>query len=240
MTKFKIQNSRLQIPDSIKESLIFNFQSSIQKGFTLIELLIAIAISSIVFLSIISTYSMTLRTLEKWDSREEDYYLARNIFRKMRSEISSLYFISDSTVVSASQEKTDYNGLEGDEKTFSFYTTAKSLYFPFTCLMKVTYKFIVDDENKGLPTHQYIGGVGLLIREEEPMINFPMEEDKYSKAYVWGDNLEDFSFQYSDGKDWHDSWNIEQTDQILKAVKIEIISSREEKFSTIIYLPTEI
>jgi hypothetical protein len=167
--------------------------------------------------------------LEKWDSREEDYYLARNIFRKMHSEISSLYFISDSTVVSTSQEKTDYNGLEGDEKTFSFYTTAKSLYFPFTCLMKVTYKFIVDDENRKL-----------LIREEEPMINFPMEEDKYSKAYIWGDNLKDFSFQYSDGKDWHDSWDIEQTDQILKAVKIEIISLREEKFSTIIYIPTEI
>ncbi|MBU1631293.1 MAG: GspJ family type II secretion system protein [Candidatus Omnitrophica bacterium] len=196
-------------------------------GFTLVELLIAVAISSIVFLAIISTYSLTLKTLEKWDGRQEDYYLARNVFRKMRSEISSVYFITDSQAVSTSQEKTDYNGLEGDEKTFSFYTTAKSLYFPFTCLTKITYKFIINDENKGL-----------LIREEEPLVNFTLDEHKYLKSYVWSDNLKNFNFKYSDGKDWLDSWDIQQTEKILKAVKIELISSHEEKFSTIIYIPT--
>ncbi|MCK4904989.1 type II secretion system protein [bacterium] len=206
-----------------------NSQSQIHNGFTLVELLIAVAISSIVFLAIISTYSLTLKTLDKWDSRQEDYYLARNVFRKMRSEISSVYFITDSQAVSTLQEKTDYNGLEGDEKTFSFYTTAKSLYFPFTCLTKVTYKFILDDEDKGF-----------LIREEEPIVNFTLDEHKYLKSYVWSDNLKNFNFKYSDGKDWLDSWDIQQTEKILKAVKIELISSHEEKFSTVIYIPTEI
>lgn len=206
-----------------------NFHLFNRTGFTLVEILIAIAISSIVFLAIISTYSLTLKTLEQWDSREEDYYLARNIFRKMRSEISSVYFISDSQIVSTGEEKTDYNGLEGSEQTFGFYTTAKSLYFPFTCLTKVTYKFIADDKNSKL-----------LIREEEPLVNFSLEENRLLKSYIYSDNLKDFKFQYSDGENWHDSWNIEQANQTLKAVRIELISSHEEKFSTIIYLPTEI
>ncbi len=205
-------------------------------GFTLVELLIAIAISSIIFLSIISTYSLTLRTVSQWNDRQEDYYLARNIFRKIYTEVSSLYFISDLQVVSTQEEKTDYSGLEGDEKTLSFYTTVKSLYFPSTCLTKVTYEFIVDEEGKTL-----------LIRKEEPVVNFPIEEDPYfetqprhSKSYIWADNLKDFNFRYSDGEDWHDSWDIEQTSKVLKSIKIEFVSSNEEKFSTIIYLPMQI
>ena len=86
-----------------------------------------------------------MNMVEKWDKREEDYYLARNIFRRMHDEVSSLYSISDSNNHSGLETST----LEGDEKTFSFYTTAKSLYFPFSCLMKVTYKFIISDEGKG-------------------------------------------------------------------------------------------
>ncbi len=209
--------------------VLTNYWLPKRTGFTLVELLIAVAISSIVFLTLISTYSMTLRTLEKWDSREEDYYLARNIFKRMRSEISSVYFISDSQAVSTQQGNTDYNGLEGDGKSFSFYTTIKSLYFPFTCLTKVTYKFVVDDKNKRL-----------LIRKEEPLINFSLEENKYLKSYVYSDNLKDLNFKYSDGENWHDTWNIEQASQILYGIRIELVSSHEEKFSTVIYLPTQI
>jgi len=198
-------------------------------GFTLVELLIAVAISSIVFLSIISTYWVTLKTLDAYGERGENSFTARNIFRKMFCEISSVYFIQDSRVVSGSEEKTDYKGLEGDEKTFSFYTTSRSLYFPFTCLTKITYRFVSDGEEKGL-----------LIREEAPIINFQEDEDKISKAYVYSDKLKDFNFQYSDGKNWHDSWDIEQSGQTLEAVKIEFVLSGGETFSTVIYLPTKI
>lgn len=195
-------------------------------GFTLVEILIAVAISSIIFLSIISTYSLTLRTLGRWGEREENYYLARNIFRRMNSEISSVYFLGDSQVVSVQEEKTDYNGLEGSEKTLSFYSTTSSLYFPFSCLTKITYKFIAENEDEKL-----------LIREEEPLVNFTLEENFLSKSYVYSDSLKDFGFQYYDGKDWHDSWDIEKTEQTLRAVRIEIVSASDEKFSTVIYLP---
>ncbi|MDD5454297.1 MAG: type II secretion system protein [Candidatus Ratteibacteria bacterium] len=215
-----MKNYRLQV---------INYWSPELTGFTIVELLIAVAISSMVFLAVISTYSMTLRTLEKWDDREEDYYLARNIFRKMYVEVSSIYFVSGSQLVSGQQEENDYNGWGGDEKSFSFYTTAKSLYFPFACLTKVTYKFIVDDEDKKL-----------LIREEEPLINFALEENRYLKSYVYGDNLKDFKFQYSDGENWYDSWDTQQASKSLYGVKVELVSSHEEKFSTIIYVPTKI
>jgi prepilin-type N-terminal cleavage/methylation domain-containing protein len=205
-------------------------------GFTLVEILIAIAISSIIFLVVISTYSMTLKTLDIWGNTEEDYYLARNIFRRMRSEISSLYYVPEPMNTSAQQERTDYNGLEGHENTFSFYTTAKSLYFPFTCLTKVTYEFIIDDEGKNS-----------FIRTEEPLIDFPDNGDLYldsrqsnCESYVYSNNLKDFKFQYFNGEDWYDYWNIERAEEILKAVKIEIVSSHGEKFSTIMQIPAGI
>ena len=53
-------------------------------------------------------------------------------------------------------------------------------------------------------------------------------------------DLKDFSFQYSDGKKWYDSWNSEEKNQIPRAVKIVLVSSREQTFSTIIYIPIEI
>ena len=151
--KFKIQDSRyhysrLKIENSRftnNKSLIFNFESLIEnRGFTLIEILIALSISSIIFLVIISTYSLTMNTLGKWDNQEENHYLARNIFRRMHDEISSLYPVSDLK----SPNKSETSVVEGDEKTFSFYTTAKSLYFPFSCLIRVTYKFITNDEGR--------------------------------------------------------------------------------------------
>ena len=190
-------------------------------GFTLLELLIALAISSIVFLVIISTYSLTMNTLEKWANREEDYYLARNIFRRMNDEVSSLYFISDS--------KNETSAVEGGEKTLSFYTTAKSLYFPFSCLTRVTYEFITSDEGKSL-----------LIREEKPLVNFSLEEKAYLKSYVWSENLKDLNFKYSDGKNWYDSWSSGKKNQIPRAIKLVLTFSREETFSTAIYIPTEI
>ena len=205
------QDSRLLIN---KQSSIFNLQFSIRNGFTLIEILIALAISSVIFLAIISTYSLTMKIVEKWDKREEDYYLARNIFRRMHSEISSLYFVS------SGEEKDE---LRGDEKTLQFYTVKKSVYLPFTGLIKITYEFTVDDEGKTL-----------LVRKEEPLVNFSLEENVIEKSYVWSETLKDFSFEYSDGRNWYDS--IDET-QKLKAIKIILVSSHEEKFSTIIYLP---
>lgn len=189
------------------------------KGFTLLELLIALAISSIVFLVIISTYSLTMNTLEKWDNREEDYYLARNIFRRMNDEISSLYFISDS--------KSGISAVEGSGKTLSFYTTAKSLYFPFSFLTRVTYEFITGEEGKSL-----------LIRREKPLVNFLLEEKVYLKSYVWSEGLKDLSFKYSDGKNWYDSWSSGKKNQIPRAIKLVLTFSREETLSTAIYIPT--
>ncbi len=189
-------------------------KGSIYSGFTLLEVLIALAISSLIFLVIISTYSLTMNTLEKWDTKEEDYYVARNIFNRMDNEISSIYSISDT------------KSFEGDEKTFSFYTTAGSIYFPFSCLMKITYKFITNDE-----------GQNLLTREEEPLINFSLEENVIFKSYVWSEDLKDFSFKYSDGHNWYDSI---KEGQKLQIVRITLTSLHKEKFTTIIYIPTGI
>jgi prepilin-type N-terminal cleavage/methylation domain-containing protein len=195
------------------------------RGFTLVELLVALLISSIIFLVIVSTYSSTINTIEKWDRREEDYYLARNIFRRMRSEISSLHSISNSQNYS----KSDTSTLEGDEKSLSFYTQAESLYFPCSCLVKVTYEFVIGDDERSL-----------LIREEEPWVNFSLEENVHLKSYVWSEDLKDLSFQYSDGKKWYDEWDSKEGEKTLQAVRVVLISPHEEKFSTIIYIPTEI
>ena len=209
-----------------KKLPITNYQLR-KLGFTLIELLLALAISSIIFLVIISTYSLTMNMVEKWDNREEDYYLARNIFKRMHNEISSLYFLENETP--AGNTKVDGLELEGDKTTFSFYTTAKSLYFPFPCLIKVTYKFLVSDD-----------GRGLLTREEKPAVNFSLEENMYLKSYVWSEKLKDFNFQYSDGKIWFDSWNSSSKSGIPRAVRIVLVSPHKETFSTIIYIPTDI
>lgn len=222
-------NYNVKVVFPVFKSAIRNQKSEIRTGFTLVELLIALAISSIIFLVIISTYSLTINMREKWGRREEDYYLARNIFKRMHSEISSLYFISDPRPAPEGLTEKNNSDLKGDEKTFSFYTTAKSLYFPFSCLMKVTYKFIADDDEKSL-----------LVREEEPLINFSLEENAHLKSYVWSETLKDFSFQYSDGKKWYDEWDSKEKRLVLRAIKIVLISSHKETFSTTIYIPTEI
>ena len=225
MRKNSSQYSVVSIQERRKKRLPTTVYSLQSTGFTLLELLIALSISSIIFLVIISTYSLTMNTLGKWDNQEENYYLARNIFRRMHDEISSLYPISDLK----SPNKSETSVVEGDEKTFSFYTTAKSLYFPFSCLIRVTYKFITNDE-----------GENFLIREEKPYVNFSLEEKTYIKSYVWSTDLKDFSFQYSDGKQWYDSWNSEEKNKIPQALKIVLVSPHEQTFSTIIYIPTGI
>lgn len=207
------------------KSKIRNQQSRIRNGFTLVELLIALGISSIIFLVIISTYSSTMRMIEKWGQREEDYYIARNILGRMRNEISSFNSISDADNNTSSEE----SEIRGDERTFSFYTSSRSLYFPFHCIVKVTYKFTVNDDGKGV-----------LVREEEPSVNFSLEENKYLKSYVWVQDLKDFAFQYSDGEEWHDEWDTDDSSYTLKAVRITLISSQKNKLSAIIYIPTEI
>jgi hypothetical protein len=145
----------------------------------------------------------------------------------MHNEISSLYFVENGTPTDT--QNTNGWELEGDKTTFSFYTTAKSLYFPIPCLIRVTYKFVINDDEKGL-----------LTREEKPAVNFSLEENMYLKSYVWSERLKDFSFQYSDGKIWSDSWNSSSKNQIPRAVRIILISPHEETFSTTIYIPTEI
>ena len=60
--QFKIQDSRLKIPCSIRESLIFNFKSSMNsKAFTLLEVLISLAIVSITLVVLIHSQLLSLR-----------------------------------------------------------------------------------------------------------------------------------------------------------------------------------
>ncbi|HIE43962.1 MAG TPA: prepilin-type N-terminal cleavage/methylation domain-containing protein [Candidatus Omnitrophica bacterium] len=190
--------------------------SLLAKGFTLLELLISLAITSIIFLVLFSSYSSTINTIETWDDREQNYYLARNIFRRMKAELSSIYYTS---------ELVDENQLEGKENSLTFYTTAGSLYFPFSGLTKVTYEFRLISE-----------GNGVLTRKEEPFLNFALEENRQIKSYIWTEDLKDLNFGYSDGENWFNEWNLREKKEIPQAIKIILTSPYEEIFPTVIYI----
>ncbi len=168
-----------------------------REGLTLIEVLIAVAVLTVVLLSVYGTFFSVHGAVNSSDSYMTRLREVRLFFDLIRKEIESSYLnIEDSNTLFRLRDR-DLFGLKASELAFTaFVPYGTGLYY-------VEYK--LDEESKQL----YKKVAGLWRTETEEKIEVL-------------DNVDEFSIEVNNAKRWIGTYNTELTKKLPSAVRVTL------------------
>ncbi|MBN3039513.1 MAG: hypothetical protein JW867_00120 [Candidatus Omnitrophica bacterium] len=195
----------------MKKKLLNNFKNKINPSFTLLEVILAVAISSIILLTLYNSFNLGsgLYTQLSRDVNAQ----AQEILETISSNLRSAYILPDP-----------------DSKLF--FTAGKSA-LRFNALESLS-KDLSDRQA------QHMNKVGFFLKAGKKK-GFTFVYQKESKPRELSNDIDDLSFAFFDGKSWVDSWSSNQELPLAVSIKLGFKDTRrpEKKivYSTVVDLP---
>ncbi|MCA9681160.1 MAG: prepilin-type N-terminal cleavage/methylation domain-containing protein [Myxococcales bacterium] len=199
---------------------------------TMIEVLVAMAIITMMMVSVWSSFSSTVDGMKATESIQERYATVRNSVDRMSSEIATAY-LSFNRPGGETRHYTLFEGrgsADGDNLTFSTFGHLRIRRDSNESDQTVIQYFLDDDPEDASRQHLY--------RRESPRLTGDKPEDlyRYVPAYVLCEDVESLEFRYWDGvnQEWLDEWrtttNDAQPDRLPQRVEIKLgVMNRETR-----------
>lgn len=205
-----------------------------RRGMTLIEVLVAMAIVTMMMVSVWSSFSSTVRAMEETEKIQDRYAMIRNTMDRMSSEVSMAY-LSFNRPQEETRHFTLFEGrgsADGDSLTFSSFAHLRIRRDSNESDQTVIQYFLGPDEDDSSRTHLY--------RRETTRLTGDLPEDlrRYAPAYVLCEDVESLEFRYWDpaDQDWRDEWrttsNDEQPDRMPPRIEIKLGIRNEQTEET--------
>lgn len=174
-------------------------------GFTLLELLVALAIASVVLLTITGTLFSLNRAHDQVGDRMQQQRALRNSLDLLRRELSSMLYRADDKQLRLQVQDRDFYGKPAS--ILSLATLAPPLDGEATDQLLVRYQ----------PEEQ-----GQQIRLTRASHDYFLQDSVETVAYPLLEQLEGFLVECYDGTTWVRTWDTELTRRLPKQVRVTI------------------
>jgi general secretion pathway protein J len=181
------------------------------RGMTLIEVLVAMAIVTIMMLSVWNSFSATITATKMTEDIQVRYAAIRNSMDRMSSEVSSS-FLSFNRRPEEVRHFTLFEGRSsssGDNLTFSSFSHLRIRRDANESDQAVIQYFLADDPEDSQRTHLY--------RRETKRLTGDLPEDlrRYAPAYIMCEDVYSLEFRYWDPsrEEWLEEWRTTAVDQ---------------------------
>ncbi len=177
-------------------------------GFTLVEMLLAVAIASVVMMTLYSSFSLGLRCWRRAENKTD--YEAYTIFLQISRQLRSAYLGTDN------QQSFSFQGNTSSlHFTTAFFPNEEALSRPETNLREVRY-YLVNNQKFDTRALAYSSFDALASKKTEQ-----------EKIVYLTKNLTSLEFSFYDKGSWKKEWNL--SNQLPAAVKISVTLQNKQK-----------
>jgi general secretion pathway protein J len=194
------------------------------KGMTLIESLVALAIVSMMLVSVWSTFGTTVDTMASTEKIQDRYSMLRNAMDRMAAEIGMAY-LSFNRPRGETKQYTFFEGRhegESDSLTFSAFAHLRVRKDSDESDQSIIQYVVEDDPEDGKRKHLY-------RRETKRLTgDLPEQVYRFAPAYVLCEDIESLEFRYWDPTrlEWLEEWRTTaldaQPDRLPTRVEIKL------------------
>lgn len=204
-------------------------------GMALIEVIVALAILSMMVVSVWSGFDATVRASEISTEVQERYQSIRGALNRMASEIPHAY-LSYNRPVEESRHFTIFDGrVESGSSilTFSGFAHLRMRKDSNEGDQSLIQYFVAPDPNDSQKNNLYRRETSRLTGD------LPEDLDRFAPAYILCEDVESVRFTYWDevNQDWRNEWttvrNDEQADRVPERVRIELAVRDRENDETL-------
>jgi general secretion pathway protein J len=181
-----------------------------QRGLTLIEILVAVAVMTMMTVSVWSSFRSTAQSMRYAEQMQVRYAIIRNSLSRMAAEVSMTY-LSFNRPSDDDRHYTLFDGREqfsADSLTFSSFAHIRMRKDANESDQTVIQYFLERDPKDGTRTHLY-------RREARRLTgDLPDKMYEFTPAYVFCEDVKTFDVKYWDVKkiDWVDEWRTTKQD----------------------------
>ncbi|MBK8236985.1 MAG: prepilin-type N-terminal cleavage/methylation domain-containing protein [Deltaproteobacteria bacterium] len=196
-----------------------------QRGITLIEVMIALAVLSMIVVSVWSGFRGTMSGMQATEEIQNRYAIVRNGLTRMQSELMMTY-LSHNRPLDDVRQYTLLDGVDNssrDDLTFSTFAHLRMRKDANESDQCVLQYFIEKDPQDPQRTH-------LFRRESRRRTEDKADQlDEYFPAYVMIEDVEEFDVKYWDDRqrEWLDEWrttrNDMQPDRLPTRIKMKLV-----------------
>lgn len=196
-----------------------------QRGITMVEVLIALAVLSMIVMSVWSSFRGTMDGMKATEVIQMRYSIVRNGLSRMQSELGMAY-LSFNRPLDDARQYTLLDGVDNgktDDLTFSSFSHLRMRKDANESDQSVIQYFLEKDPENPKRTH-------LFRRESRRLSGDKADElDEYFPAYIVIEDVEEFDVQYWDDRqrEWLDEWrttrNDMQPDRLPQRVKVKLV-----------------
>lgn len=196
-----------------------------QRGITMIEVLIALAVLSMIVISVWSGFRGTIRGMQASETIQMRYAIVRNGIARMQSELGMTY-LSFNRPLDDARQYTLLDGVDNgkqDDLTFSTFSHLRMRKDANESDQSVIQYFLEKDPDDPKRTH-------LFRRESRRLTGDKADQlDEYFPAYIMIEDVEEFDVQYWDDRqrEWIDEWrttrNDMQPDRLPPRIRLKIV-----------------
>nr|WP_255216032.1 type II secretion system protein GspJ [Pseudenhygromyxa sp. WMMC2535] len=194
------------------------------RGMTLIEVMVAMAIITMMMVSVWSSFSATIRAMDATETIQDRHANIRNTVDRMAAEISGAY-LSFNRPRAETRHFTLFEGrtnADGSNLSFSSFSHLRIRRDSNESDQTVIQYFLADDPEDSSRSHLY--------RRETKRLTGDLPEDlrRYAPAYVLCEDVESLELRYWDdqNQEWLDEWrttaNDAQPDRLPQRVEIKL------------------
>jgi general secretion pathway protein J len=201
-----------------------------QRGITMIEVLIALAVLSMIVMSVWSGFRGTIRGMQASETIQMRYAIVRNGIARMQSELGMTY-LSFNRPLDDARQYTLLDGVDNgkqDDLTFSTFSHLRMRKDANESDQSVIQYFLEKDPDDPKRTH-------LFRRETRRLTGDKADQlDEYFPAYIMIEDVEEFDVQYWDDRqrEWIDEWrttrNDMQPDRLPPRIRLKIVVLDDE------------
>jgi general secretion pathway protein J len=193
-------------------------------GMTMIEALVALAIVSMMLVSVWSSFGTTVQSMESTEKIQDRYNMLRNAMDRMAAEVSMAY-LSFNRPRGETRQYTFFEGRqegESDSLTFSSFAHLRVRKDANEADQSILQYVVEDDPEDSERKHLY--------RRETKRLTGDLPEQMYrfAPAYVLCEDVESLEFRYWDPtrQEWLDEWRTTaldaQPDRLPTRVEIKL------------------
>jgi general secretion pathway protein J len=196
-----------------------------QRGITMVEVLIALAVLSMIVISVWSSFRGTMDGMAATEAIQMRYAIVRNGLTRIQSELGMAY-LSFNRPLDDARQYTLLDGIDNgktDDLTFSTFGHLRMRKDANESDQSVIQYFLEKDPDEPKRTH-------LFRRESRRLTGDKADElDEYFPAYIVVEDVEEFDVKYWDDRqrEWLDEWrttrNDMQPDRLPQRVKIRMV-----------------
>jgi len=181
-----------------------------QRGMTLVEIMIALAIMSMMMISVYSAFRGTRRGMEVAEVYQTRYAVLRNCMSRMSSEIGMSY-LSFNRQLGEEKHYTLFEGQDlsdGDNLTFSAFAHIRMRQDADESDQSLIQYVLLQDPDEDERSHVYRRETRRLTGET------PVQVEQRVPAFVFCEDVENLEFRYWDNKrlEWLDEWRTTKKD----------------------------